>query len=431
MEHGVVAIVGGKLQGVEATYLARKAGWKVRLIDTNPAVPASGLCDFFVPMDIKGEGWLEPVLKDAALIIPALENREVLDTLLRGCRAAGIPLAFDADAYAVSSSKLESNRLFKRIGIPMPAPWPECGFPVVAKPDSGSGSEEVRIFYNQQQLEERFSHSLPPRGWVLQEYMEGPSYSLEVVGVPGDYMPLQVTDLEMDAGYDCKRVSAPTKLLPDQVAQFKKISLEIAEAIQLKGLMDVEVILHNDQLKVLEIDARLPSQTPTVVYKSTGCNILQLLTQYSFNNKKFCGGPGGSFSKAPPGRRRHYLLTGVRGVVYEHIKVSSDTIEICGEHIMACAGPLHLHSDFFGADEAITNYTPNRTDWAATLIITGADRNEAWEKRNRIIDDIRSCFQLNKYIDPVPVPIEGGDIHPRHFSQCTPINPTPGEKGNS
>ena len=399
MEHGVVAIVGGKLQGVEATYLARKAGWQVKLIDTNPAVSASGLCDFFVPMDIKDEGWLDPVLKDVDMIIPALENREILDTLFKGCRAAGIPLAFDADAYAVSSSKLKSNRLFKRIGIPMPVPWPECGFPVVAKPNSGSGSEEVRVFYDQQQLEKRFSHSLPPGGWVLQEYVEGPCYSLEVVGVPGHYTPLQVTDLEMDAGYDCKRVSAPTKLLPDQVAQFKKISLEIAEAIQLKGLMDVEVILHNGQLKVLEIDARLPSQTPTAVYHSTGCNMLSLLAQCFLEKEKednlFIKGVGESVE---------------RGVVYEHIKVSSDTIEVCGEHIMAHAGPLHLHSDFFGADEAITNYTPNRTDWVATLIITGADREEAWEKRNLIIEGIKVHFQLDKYLDPYP---EGGVPRPR------------------
>jgi pyrrolysine biosynthesis protein PylC len=240
--------------------------------------------------------------------------------------------------------------------------------------------------------------------------VEGPSYSLEVVGVPGHYTALQVTDLEMDAGYDCKRVLAPTQLSSQQVAQFKKIAITIAEAIRLHGLMDVEVILHNGQLKVLEIDARLPSQTPTVVYKSTGCNILQLLAEYSLNNKKFCGGPGGSFSKAPPGGRRHHLLTGVKGVVYEHIKVSSETIEICGEHIMGRAGRLHLHNDFFGADEAITNYAPNRTDWVATLIITGADRNEALEKRNRIIEGIKAYFQLAKYLDPYP---ECGGPRPR------------------
>lgn len=77
---------------------------------------------------------------------------------------------------------------------------------------------------------------------------------------------------------------------------------------------------------------------------------------------------------------------------------------------MGRAGRLHLHSDFFGADEAITNYAPNRTDWVATLIITGADREEAWEKRNRIIEDVKVHFQLAKYLDPYP---EGGVPRPR------------------
>jgi heterodisulfide reductase subunit A-like polyferredoxin len=36
----LVAVVGGNLQGVEATYLARKAGWEVILIDKNSNAPA-------------------------------------------------------------------------------------------------------------------------------------------------------------------------------------------------------------------------------------------------------------------------------------------------------------------------------------------------------------------------------------------------------
>lgn len=47
-----IAIIGGKLQGVELTYLAHKAGWKVILIDRKPGVPASGLCDHFIQLDV-------------------------------------------------------------------------------------------------------------------------------------------------------------------------------------------------------------------------------------------------------------------------------------------------------------------------------------------------------------------------------------------
>ena len=48
----IVAIIGGKLQGIEAVFLAKEAGYYTILIDKNPVVPASGLCDAFVCGDI-------------------------------------------------------------------------------------------------------------------------------------------------------------------------------------------------------------------------------------------------------------------------------------------------------------------------------------------------------------------------------------------
>lgn len=376
-----IAIIGGKLQGVEAAYLARKAGWKTLIIDKNSNVPAIGLSDNFIQGDVTDTGWFNTILKDIDLIIPATENIETLTALEKWNQTSSIPLFFDADSYRISSSKLESDRIFSQIGLPVPKSWPQCGFPLIAKPTGGSGSEGVRIFQNLKQLEKSFPGSLPPDGWVLQEYIEGPSYSLEVIGIPGNYHTFQVTDLEMDAVYDCKRVSAPTELLSEYVDQFKEISLQIAEAIQLRGLMDVEVILHNGQLKVLEIDARLPSQTPTVVYLSTGFNILNL-----------------PIPKFPDSQ----IQFSQRGIIYEHIKVSPDILEICGEHIMAEAGLLHLQEGFFGADEAITNYITGRDEWVATLIIDGPDREKAWEKREQVINEIKKRFDLDIYNDPIP-----------------------------
>ncbi|MCP5105174.1 MAG: hypothetical protein GY950_17425 [bacterium] len=88
------------------------------------------------------------------------------------------------------------------------------------------------------------------------------------------------------------------------------------------------------------------------------------------------------------------------GVVYEHIKVTSSSMEVCGEHIMADAGPLRLRTDFYGADEAITNYEPGRSDWVATLIITGVHRQDAWERRNHVILNLKTHFKTETYNDP-------------------------------
>ena len=82
-------------------------------------------------------------------------------------------------------------------------------------------------------------------------------------------------------------------------------------------------------------------------------------------------------------------------MIYEHVRVASNQLEIAGEHIMAAADPLHVYPDFFGADEAITNYAAGRDDWVATLIVAEKNLEAAWEKRNRIVADITKKFMLN------------------------------------
>jgi pyrrolysine biosynthesis protein PylC len=382
----LVAVVGGNLQGIEATYLAKKAGWEVILIDRKSVVPASGLCDRFIPLDVTAGEDLSKILGDVDLIIPALENQSVLSTLDQWTREKGIAFAFDPEAYLISSSKAKSNRLFGHIGVPIPLPWPECGYPVVAKPSVGSGSREVMIYHDAGSIQPHIIES--PEEWVLQEYVQGASYSLEAIGRPGRYTPLQVTDLAMDSGFDCKRVIAPTDLPETLVSEFERISVSIAEELKLKGLMDIEVILHNNTLKVLEIDARLPSQTPTVVYWSTGLNMLELLAALFL--------PG--TEKSPPDSAPP------KGAVYEHIRVSSNSLEVAGEHIMSGADALCFRHDFFGADEAITNYAPGRAEWVATLIFADATRETALEKRHRMISDLQNRFNLTAYRDLSPNP---------------------------
>ena len=61
---------------------------------------------------------------------------------------------------------------------------------------------------------------------------------------------------------------------------------------------------------------------------------------------------------------------------------------------MSGADILNLKRDFFGADEAITNYTSGRENWVATLIISETDRYAAWEKRNNVIADIKKKFKI-------------------------------------
>lgn len=367
-----VGIVGGKLQGLEAAYLAKKAGWEVILIDRYPDVPACKIADVFYRLDVSDEKKFLQVINQIDLVIPALENKNALETITRLTSRSGVSCAFDLNAFNITSSKVDSNRLFEKIGVPMPKLWPDGRFPLVVKPSDASGSEGVRKVRNKEEMNNLVGADFDREDWVIQEFVEGPSYSIEVIGCSGNYQVFQITELEMDENYDCKRVLAPSALPAGLEREFEGIALSLAREIRLSGIMDVEVILHEGKLKVLEIDARLPSQTPAVVYHSTGVNMIKMLAGcFGYNKQQQM------VMKAPG-----------RGVVYEHIRVSPEGIKIWGEHVMADASYLEIKADFFGADEAITNYQPGKECWVATLINTGENLQKAREKRNLVLNNI-------------------------------------------
>jgi pyrrolysine biosynthesis protein PylC len=180
---------------------------------------------------------------------------------------------------------------------------------------------------------------------------------------------------------------APANIPEPLKNELDEITRRIARELGLKGLMDVEVIQHGRELKVLEIDARLPSQTPTAVLHSTGINMLELLYETAVN-------------EAAP---EDLEIRQERYVIFEHIKVTPETLGISGEHIMAEAGPLSHFFDFFGADEALTDLGPNASEWMGTLIIKAEDSQEAIAKHERVIESIRSTFDLPECADTFPV----------------------------
>ena len=375
-----LAVIGGKLQGIEAVYLGLQAGWEVLLIDRAPNVPAKGLAHSFIQSDVTiNTTELSDILKEMDLIIPALEDDNALKSLKDLAKRSQFPLALDEAAYAVTSSKQKSDALFMEFGLPAPQPYPECGFPIIIKPSGLRGSQGIRKIHNKKEWAEFYQKKHPHSGnWVIQEFLEGPSYSLEVVGLNGNYRSLQPTIIEVDKVFDCKRVIAPADLCDILKDRFDEIAVTIAEDINLEGIMDIEVILHKNELKILEIDARLPSQTPTVVLKSSGINMLELL--YDIFNR-------GKIPVIPK-------IVNEKPVIYEHIRVSPDALEVSGEHIISEARPLRYQTDFFGADEALTDYDPDHQSWVATLILTGKTKEEVTEKHCRVLDTIRRTFGL-------------------------------------
>jgi pyrrolysine biosynthesis protein PylC len=260
-----------------------------------------------------------------------------------------------------------SKQLFEKLSVPTPRDYPEASFPLIAKPVDASGSRDVRCLENPADLARFFPDGIVGPGWVVEEFCPGPSYSLEVTGRPGAYKTWTVTRLFMDQDHDCRQVICPSGLSRTEEEEFRALSLCLAEGLGLTGLMDVEVILTPGGFRVLEIDARLPSQTPTAIYWATGDNLLVHLAS-------LFDGPDPTGAEARS-----------RAVIYEQVASGAVGLESVGEHRLSLAGPLRWEDDFCGADLALTDWSNDRPDWVAALVITGQDMTEAEGRRREVL----------------------------------------------
>mgnify|MGYP000865794621 CR=1 FL=1 len=380
-----LGVVGGKLQGIECTYLAGKAGYEVVVIDRHRAAPALSLADEVVILDVVSQvEETKRVLSDCDAVLPANEELTTLTALDRICRQIKVPLLFDLEAYRTSSSKVLSNELLRELNVPMPLPWPECGYPVVVKPSSFSGSVGVMRADNGADLARGLQRVKGLNdAAVVQEFVEGPNISIEVIGDGDRAVPLVTTEVILDESYDCRMVLCPLPGVDQETeGSFREWGRRIAERMSIRGIMDVEAIVHKGVPKVLEIDARMPSQTPAAAYNATGVNLVEVLVG------------------AIVGKRLEEPVPKQGAAIYEHLAVDGATMRSCGEGTFAQVRQPRLMKNLFGSDEMITDYEPGRKSWKATMICTGATPEEAWERRNGCIDRIIESNQISQYIVP-------------------------------
>ncbi|MCK8827437.1 3-methylornithine--L-lysine ligase PylC [Natroniella acetigena] len=377
-----VAVVGGGLQGIEVAYLAHKAGYDVLLVDKKRDVPAANLADQFLVCNIveEKEKFLEGI-KGAALILPATEDNDALNALEELNLQINQPILFDWQSYQISSSKEESKRFFTKKGVPKIKDWPEANFPLIIKPSQASGSKGVYKATNLEELNNVLATL--DKTPIIEKYLTGPSYSMEVVAYKGKIFPLAVTYLDFDELFDCKRVIYSSDLDNKIEKQLADICTVIACELPLEGIMDLEVIVEQGEVKVLEIDARFPSQTPITVFYGTGLNMVEIMADLYLGNITEVNSPNLG-----------------KSVIYEHIKVTDEKIKICGEHIISEVNNLEVIADFFGATEAITNYSSTTGEWVATLIFVADSLAEVFRARNGALTKILNQFSLDKFSDP-------------------------------
>lgn len=356
-----ICLVGGKLQGFEAAYLSKKAGMKVVVIDKNPQALIRNYADEFHCFNVINEPEkLFEISKNVDAILPVNENLECIEFLSSIKEKFSCPVLFDFEAYWISRDKKKSKEYFASIGVPTPQDKPSEP-PYFVKPPCESSSVGARIIYDEEALGE-----LEP-GMLIEEYVEGEVVSLEVIGDGNHFAVVKETLIHIDGTYDCHMV---TPLPPDP--SFREISYSLAANLPLKGIMDVEAISGPRGLKVIEIDARFPSQTPTAVYYSSGVNLIELL-----------------FRAFAEGIEEIKTLPEDRYCIYEHLMLSENGAFIpVGEQV------LSMGSDYgkYYEEPGIEIFLCKGENPVFTLVFWGKDRDEAETKKRTGLSILRDRF---------------------------------------
>lgn len=202
----------------------------------------------------------------------------------------------DADALLACRDKLKQRLRLRSAGIGIPAfreatsvgvaveGATHIGFPVVVKTASGSGSIDVRLCRDSEEVaahaakllgQRHNERGMPLPGHILiEEFVEGPEYSVEtfnqsVIGITQKYLGSPPFFVEVGHDY-------PATLPADIVDAMREAALRALDALGLGwGPAHIELRLTEEGVRIIEINPRLAGGfIPELVRLSSGINLI-------------------------------------------------------------------------------------------------------------------------------------------------------------
>ena len=288
-------IVGAGVLQLPAIQKAKSLGLDVAVIDIDPNAP--GVC--------YADKFYEVSTNDISGILAAAENYhpDGIMTLATDMPIRSVAsVAEKYKLYAVTPSvaqratdKIEMIRCFERYDIPHP--WFEVitfeeelkdlllkhSVPFIMKPNDSSGSRGVVLVKDYHEVRDAFlySKSVSKSGLILvEEYMQGPEVSVEVMTIRGETTILAVTDkLTSGAPFFVEMGhSQPSQLPNETIEKIKEVAIKAVQAIGIDNSPShVEIIVTEDGPKLVELGARLGGDyiTTYLVPLSTGVDMIQ------------------------------------------------------------------------------------------------------------------------------------------------------------
>ncbi len=300
-------------QGIEFDYCSVHAAWALRdagvravLINSNPETVSTDFDTsdrlYFEPLDLDGALHVaQAELVEGALVQfggqTAINLAEPLDQRgvpIMGSSVEAIDLAEDRRAFAAS---------LDAIGVPQPmggttntveeaeAIAARAGYPVLVRPSYVLGGRAMEIVRNREELRRYMVWAIGamPRGQVLvDKYLQGAEVEVDAISDGETVVIAGVMQHVERAGVHSGDSYAvyPARLERGEVDRIVDYTVRIARHLRLRGLVNVQYVVHRGHVYVLEVNPRA-SRTVPFLSKVTGVPMVKLATDVMLGRKLF------------------------------------------------------------------------------------------------------------------------------------------------
>lgn len=309
MTRSVLVLGSGPIrigQGIEFDYSCvhcvwalEELGYKALIINNNPETVST---DFDT-----GDGlYFEPVTLDDVLGVVAHEKPEgvmvqfggqTAINLAEGLQKAGVQvLGTSPDAIAAAEDREQFEQLLTKLNIPKPPGRAvrslgealdvanEIGYPVLVRPSFVLGGRAMEIIYSDEHLLSFYKEAEdanPGQPVLVDKYFLGKEAEVDVISDGVDTLVPGIMEHIERAGVhsgDSMAVYPPVTISPQVEARMVEIACLIARELGVKGLMNIQFVIQNDEVFVLEVNPRA-SRTVPYLSKVTGIPMVQLATR--------------------------------------------------------------------------------------------------------------------------------------------------------
>jgi len=316
-----VAILGGGPnrigQGIEfdyccvhAAYALKEAGFETIMVNCNPETVST---DY----DTSDRLYFEPLTDEDVI---ALLKKEQSNGALLGCivqlggqtplklshalERAGIPiLGTDPDAIDLAEDRERFQELLQKLDLLQPANGlarsledalnvaEDIGFPLVIRPSYVLGGRAMEIVHNTDGLKRYMKQAVIASGKnpvLLDSYLQDAiEIDVDALSDGTDVFVAGIMQHIEEAGIhsgDSACSLPPYSLSEDVIGELKRQSRELALALGVVGLMNVQFALKGDDLYILEVNPRA-SRTVPFVAKATGIPVAKIAARIMAGEK--------------------------------------------------------------------------------------------------------------------------------------------------